>query len=51
MVDGSDLVDVLKTGRAVSDYVRTTGPAILQIHTYRFMGHSHTLSLTLNPKP
>ena len=40
MVDGSDLVDVLKTGRAVSDYVRTTGPAILQIHTYRFMGHS-----------
>jgi pyruvate dehydrogenase E1 component alpha subunit len=39
-VDGSDLVDVLKTGRAVSDYVRNTGPAILQIHTYRFMGHS-----------
>ena len=32
-VDGSDLVDVLKTGRAVSDYVRGTGPAILQIHT------------------
>jgi len=39
-VDGSDLLDVLKTGRAVSDYVRGTGPAIMQIHTYRFMGHS-----------
>ena len=39
-VDGSDLVDTLRTGRAVSSYVRSKGPAILQIHTYRFMGHS-----------
>jgi len=39
-VDGGNLVDVLKTGRAVTDYVRSEGPAILQIHTYRFMGHS-----------
>merc|ERR1719230_1712267 len=39
-VDGSDLEDTLKTGRAVTDHVRKSGPAILQIHTYRFMGHS-----------
>ena len=31
-VDGSDLVDVLKTGRAVSDYVRGTGPEIGRAH-------------------
>ena len=29
-VDGSDLVDTLRTGRAVSSYVRSKGPAILQ---------------------
>jgi len=39
-VDGGNLEDVLKTGRAVTDYVRSNGPAIMQIHTYRFMGHS-----------
>ena len=39
-VDGSNLVDTLKTGRAVMDYVRTQGPAMLQVHTYRFQGHS-----------
>merc|ERR1719408_1077927 len=39
-VDGGNLEDVLKTGRAVTDYVRSNGPAILQIHTYRHMGHS-----------
>jgi len=39
-VDGSNLVDTLKTGRAVMDYVRTEGPAMLQVHTYRFQGHS-----------
>jgi len=39
-VDGSSLADTLKTGRAVVDYVRNKGPAILQVHTYRFQGHS-----------
>ena len=31
---------MLKAGRAVTDYVRTNGPAILQVHTFRFNGHS-----------
>ena len=35
-VDGGNLVDTLKAGRAVVDYVRSTGPAILQVHTYRY---------------
>merc|ERR1719311_1377077 len=39
-VDGSSLEDTLRTGRAVVDYVREKGPAILQVHTYRFQGHS-----------
>jgi TPP-dependent pyruvate/acetoin dehydrogenase alpha subunit/pyruvate/2-oxoglutarate/acetoin dehydrogenase E1 component len=44
-VDGSNLEDTLKTGRAVIDYVRKAGdgpggPAMLQVHTYRFQGHS-----------
>jgi len=39
-VDGGNLYDTLRTGRAVVDYVRTKGPAILQVHTYRFQGHS-----------
>lgn len=39
-VDGQDLLTVLKTGRAVTDYVRKSGPAIMQVHTYRFNGHS-----------
>ena len=39
-VDGGSLEDTLRTGRAVIDYVRNTGPAILQVHTYRFQGHS-----------
>ncbi len=39
-VNGQDLVSSLKAGRAVVDYVRTSGPAILQVHTYRFHGHS-----------
>merc|ERR1712151_155829 len=40
LVDGLNAVDVAKGGKAVIDYVRTKGPAILQVHTYRFMGHS-----------
>jgi len=39
-VDGSDLEDTMRVGRAVTDYVRSEGPAILQVHTYRFQGHS-----------
>ena len=39
-VDGGNLMDTMRTGRAVVDYVRKRGPAILQVHTYRFQGHS-----------
>merc|ERR1719331_3645224 len=39
-VDGGNLEDTVRTGRAVIDYVRTKGPALLQVHTYRFQGHS-----------
>merc|ERR1719310_1125350 len=39
-VDGDSLEDTMKTGRAVIDHVRSKGPAILQVHTYRFQGHS-----------
>lgn len=39
-VDGQNLEDTIRTGRAVVDYVRKNGPAILQVHTYRFNGHS-----------
>ena len=41
LVDGCNAVDVAKTGKAVADYVRSgNGPAVMQVHTYRFMGHS-----------
>ena len=39
-VDGQDLMDVMRVGRAVVDHVRKSGPAILQVHTFRFTGHS-----------
>ena len=39
-IDGTNMVDSLKAGRAVTDYVRNQGPAILQVHTFRFTGHS-----------
>lgn len=39
-VDGGNLHDTMRTGRAVVDYVRKKGPAIMQIHTYRLTGHS-----------
>lgn len=40
-VDGQDAADVAKGGKAVIDYIRSgKGPAILQVHTYRFNGHS-----------
>eukprot|EP00747_Dinoflagellata_sp_TGD_P159796 gnl/TRDRNA2_/TRDRNA2_177923_c0_seq2.p1 gnl/TRDRNA2_/TRDRNA2_177923_c0~~gnl/TRDRNA2_/TRDRNA2_177923_c0_seq2.p1 ORF type:complete len:884 (-),score=218.66 gnl/TRDRNA2_/TRDRNA2_177923_c0_seq2:96-2747(-) len=41
LVNGVNAVDSAKAGKAVIDYVRSgKGPAILQVHTYRFMGHS-----------
>ena len=41
IVDGMDAADVAKGGKAVIDYIRKgNGPAILQVHTYRFNGHS-----------
>ncbi|KAL7542715.1 hypothetical protein ACHAXR_013023 [Thalassiosira sp. AJA248-18] len=41
LVDGLDAANVVKAGRAVTDYIRSgNGPAVMQIHTYRFMGHS-----------
>jgi len=40
LVDGQDMGQTLKGGRAVVDYVRSNGPAILQVHTFRFQGHS-----------
>ena len=40
LVDGQNMVNTMRTGRAVVDYVRKNGPAILQVHTYRFTGHS-----------
>lgn len=39
-VDGQNALDTLRVGKTVVDYVREQGPAILQIHTYRFQGHS-----------
>mmetsp|Transcript_10801 Transcript_10801/g.29845 ORF Transcript_10801/g.29845 Transcript_10801/m.29845 type:complete len:817 (-) Transcript_10801:60-2510(-) len=41
LVDGLNAVDVAKGGKAVIDYIRQgKGPAVLQVHTYRFNGHS-----------
>lgn len=41
VVDGLNAADVAKGGKAVIDYIRQgNGPAILQVHTYRFNGHS-----------
>jgi 2-oxoisovalerate dehydrogenase E1 component len=39
-VDGTNVIDTMRAGRAVVDYVRNTGPAIMQVHTFRFNGHS-----------
>ena len=40
LVDGQNVQDVLRVGRAAINHVRTKGPAILQVHTFRFNGHS-----------
>lgn len=41
LVDGLNAEDVAKGGKAVIDYIRSgKGAAILQVHTYRFNGHS-----------
>lgn len=39
-VDGQTPVDALRAGKVVVDHVRRKGPALLQVHTYRFTGHS-----------
>lgn len=42
-LDGQNLEIMMKAGRAVTDYVRKKGPAIMQVHTFhtfRLMGHS-----------
>merc|ERR1719311_754324 len=40
VVDGVDVESTIKAGRTVVDHVRKNGPALLQVHTYRFQGHS-----------
>eukprot|EP00566_Odontella_aurita_P008764 CAMPEP_0113531974 /NCGR_PEP_ID=MMETSP0015_2-20120614/3792_1 /TAXON_ID=2838 /ORGANISM="Odontella" /LENGTH=811 /DNA_ID=CAMNT_0000430865 /DNA_START=191 /DNA_END=2626 /DNA_ORIENTATION=- /assembly_acc=CAM_ASM_000160 len=41
LVNGLNAEDVAKGGKAVIDYIRSgKGAAILQVHTYRFNGHS-----------
>lgn len=40
VVDGQNVVDTVRAGRAVIDYARKNGPVILQVHTFRFTGHS-----------
>ena len=32
--DGQNMVDVMRAGRAVTDYVRGSGPAIMQVRQY-----------------
>jgi hypothetical protein len=39
-IDGQNMEDTIRTARAVVDHVRSRGPAILQVHTFRFTGHS-----------
>ena len=50
LVDGQDVTDVLKVGKAAINHVRTKGPAILQVHTFRFNGHSPADPNTRNRK-
>ena len=39
LLDGLDAVNVAKAGRVVTDHIRRGhGAALIQIHTYRFMG-------------
>ena len=40
LADGQNVQDTLRIGRAAINHVRTKGPAILQVHTFRFNGHS-----------
>jgi pyruvate/2-oxoglutarate/acetoin dehydrogenase E1 component len=39
-VDGCNAYDTIRAGKAVVDYVRSNGPALLQVCVYRFQGHS-----------
>ena len=38
LADGQNVQDTLRIGRAAINHVRTKGPAILQVHTFRFNG-------------
>eukprot|EP00986_Skeletonema_menzelii_P009935 scaffold4643_cov174-Skeletonema_menzelii.AAC.7 len=41
LVNGLHAENVAKAGRAVTDYIRSgKGAVVMQVHTYRFMGHS-----------
>lgn len=40
LADGQNVQDTMRIGRAAIQHVRTKGPAILQVHTFRFNGHS-----------
>ena len=40
LADGQNVQDTMRIGRAAINHVRTKGPAILQVHTFRFNGHS-----------
>lgn len=33
-VDGQDMVQMMKAGRAITDYVRHNGPAIMQVRVW-----------------
>ena len=40
LADGQNVQDTMRIGRAAIQHVRTKGPAILQVHTFRSNGHS-----------
>ncbi|EEH51580.1 uncharacterized protein MICPUCDRAFT_23282, partial [Micromonas pusilla CCMP1545] len=40
LADGQNVQDTMRIGRAAIQHVRNKGPAILQVHTFRFNGHS-----------
>ena len=46
VVNGQSLVDTLRTGRAVTDYVRANGPAIMQVCTIHCAYTTYTIHYT-----